>query len=346
MGDQVETYAGPIPWWEGISPTMVSRTILNENLTGDEMLKAASLDWTVSKRPLYFGKDPNKVIADADAAGLDNGAVEAALAETPFQVPNFVATVRDSDDAYLGMVTPTYHIVDNSILAELGDALKGEGADWHTAGSLYGGRIVWLQAVLDRELMINGDPSKYAAYLLLTAGHDGNHPVTFANTPTRVVCANTMAMALGGAVAKINLRHTANVANRLDSVRKALGIANDYLDRFEVVANQMAAIPMSLMEIGLFTEKLIPSNPEVEHAYKTEAQRQEIIDLFTSSPTLDGVPQTAYRAFQAVAEWTDHFAMVRDTKSANAADRRAMSIIEGPAYAMKSAALKLLVPAA
>jgi hypothetical protein len=99
------------------------------------------------------------------------------------------------------------------------------------------------------------------------------------------------------------------------------------------------------MEIGLFTEKLIPSNPEVEHAYKTEAQRQEIIDLFTSSPTLDGVPQTAYRAFQAVAEWTDHFATVRDTKSANAADRRALSIIEGPAYAMKSAALKLLSPA-
>ena len=346
MPDQVESFAGPTPWWAGISPTMKSMTILDKNLTGDEMLKAASLDWTVSKRPLVYGRDPSRVIADADAAGLDNEAVEAALEETPFQVPNFVATVRDSDDAYLGMVTPTYQIVQNSILAELGDALKGEGADYHTAGSLFGGRIVWLQAVLDRAITINGDPSKYAAYLLLTAGHDGNHPVQFANTPTRVVCANTMHAALGGAVAKISLRHTANIANRLDEVRKALGMANQYIDRFEAAANQMVTVPMSLMEIGLFTEKLLPSNPEVEHAYRTEAQRQEIVDLFSNSPTLDGVPFSAYRAFQAVAEWTDHFAPVRDTKSANAADRRAMSILEGPAYALKSAALKLLVPAA
>ena len=60
MPDMVETYAGPIPWWEGISPTMVSRTILNENLTGDEMLKAASLDWTVSKRPLLLRQGPEQ----------------------------------------------------------------------------------------------------------------------------------------------------------------------------------------------------------------------------------------------------------------------------------------------
>jgi phage/plasmid-like protein (TIGR03299 family) len=304
---------------------MKSMVILDKNLTGEEMLKAASLDWSVSKRPLFYEQ------ADAEVATI--------------QVPNFVATVRDSDDAYLGLVTPTYQIVQNSVLAELGDALKGEGADYHTAGSLFGGRIVWLQAILDREIMVNGDPSKYAAYLLITAGHDGNHPVQFANTPTRVVCANTMSMALDGAKAKISLRHTANVANRLDEVRKALGMANQYIERFETVANLMATVPMSLMEIGLFTEKLIPSNPEVEHAYRTESQRQEIIDLFTSSPTLDGVPHTAYRAFQATCEYADHFAPVRDTKSANAADRRALSVIEGPAFAMKSAALRLLTPA-
>ena len=328
MSDSVETYAGAgaVPWWLNTSTTMRSVVILDKNLTGDEMLKAASLDWSVSKRPLFYEK------ADEEVASI--------------QVPNFVATVRDSDDAYLGMVTPTYQIVQNSVLAELGDALKGEGADYHTAGSLFGGRIVWLQAVLDRAITINGDPSKYAAYLLITAGHDGNHPVQFANTPTRVVCANTCHMALDGAKAKISLRHTANIANRLDEVRKALGMANQYIDRFETVANQMAAVPMSLMEIGLFTEKLLPSNPEVEHAYRTEAQRQEIIDLFSNSPTLDGVAPSAYRAFQATCEWADHFAPVRDTKSANAADRRAISVLEGSAFALKGAALKLLVPAA
>jgi phage/plasmid-like protein (TIGR03299 family) len=324
MPDMIETYAGPTAWWEGISPTMVTRTLLDKNLTSAEMLKAASLDWTVSKRPLFFEK------ADEEIATI--------------QVPNFVATVRDSDDAYLGMVTPTYQIVQNSVLAELGDALKGAGADWHTAGSLYGGRIVWLQAVIERELFIHGDPSKYAAYLLIRAGHDGNHTVDFVNTPQRVVCANTMTMAIAGAKARIGLRHTTNVANRLDEVAKALGMANDYLDRFEEVANELTTIPMSLTDIGAFTEKLIPTNPQSEHPYKTEKQRQEIIDLFSASPTLDGVAFTAYRAFQAVAEWTDHVATINDTKTAYAADRRADSILDGNAFAVKTAALKLLTP--
>jgi phage/plasmid-like protein (TIGR03299 family) len=326
MPDMVETYAGPVAWWEGISPTMKSRTILNENLTGPEILKAADLGWTVSKRPLFYG--PNPDLADTGLAS----------------VPKMVATVRDSDNSFLGLVSPSYQIVQNDLMAEMADILAGEGAKCHTAGSLYSGQIVWLLAVLDRELFIDGDPSKYASYLLLTQGHDGKHSVTFANTPTRVVCANTMHAALDGAKAKISLRHTANVASRLDEVRKALGMANQYIDRFEQVANQLTTIPMTLKDIEAFTVKLIPTDPNSEHPYKTEAQRQEIAELFAGSKTLVDVPFTAYRAFQAVAEWTDHVATVKDTKTAHAADRRAMSVIEGPAYAMKSAALKLLVP--
>jgi hypothetical protein len=153
-----------------------------------------------------------------------------------------------------------------------------------------------------------------------------------------------MHAALDGAEAKISLRHTANVAQRLGEVRKALGMANQYIDRFEAVANQLTTIPMSLTDLAAFTTKLIPTNPDSEHPYKTEAQRQEIAQLFAGSKTLVDVPFTAYRAFQAVSEYADHVATVKDTKTAHAADRRAMSVIEGPAYAMKSAALKLLVP--
>jgi phage/plasmid-like protein (TIGR03299 family) len=328
MPDMVEHFAGAgaIPWWAGTSPTMKSMTILDENKTGHEMLVAASLDGTVSKRPLFYGPNPDLA---------DTGMVK---------VPGMVATVRDDDNQFLGLVSPSYQIVQNELMAEMADILIGEGAKCHTVGSLYAGKIVWLLAVLDRELFINGDPSKYASYLLLTQGHDGKHPVTFANTPTRVVCANTMHAALEGAKAKISLRHTANIASRLDEVRKALGMANQYIDRFEAVANQLTTIPTTLKDIEAFTVKLIPTDPNSEHPYKTEAQRQEIAELFAGSKTLVDVPFPAYRAFQAVSEWTDHVATVRDTKTAHSADRRAMSIIEGPAYAMKSAALKLLVP--
>jgi phage/plasmid-like protein (TIGR03299 family) len=325
MPDMIETYAGPVAWWEGSSPTMVSRTILDRNLTPDEMLDAAGLRWNVSKRTVTYD-DPTT--------------------NAPSVVPGLVATVRDTDGQYLGMVGPTYNIVQNEELGRLGEILRGEGATCHTAGSIYGGKQVWMLWELDAEIMVKGDPSKYANYLLLTNGHDGYHTLRFANTPTRVVCANTLHMALGGAKARFSLRHTSGMDGRLDDVRKALGFAADYAKTYVKVANDLAKHKMSLEDLMAFTVKLLPADETVEHAWNTERQRQEIADLFDHSRTLEGVPFTFYRALQAVAEWTDHVGVAKTTRAGNGADRQVTSVLEGPAFDTKSRALALLVASA
>jgi phage/plasmid-like protein (TIGR03299 family) len=322
MSDAVETYAGPQAWWEGISPTVRERVILDKNLTGKEMLEAASIDWTVSKQPLFV------------------------TGEHAVKVPFYMAVQRDSDGAVLGVVRDTYQTINNEALAELGDAIRDNGgADWHTAGSLFEGRVVWMLAKLDKDIYIRGDESPIEDYLLLTTGHDGRHAVTAHQTPMRVVCANTLTAAIGASKTSYSMKHTANVQVRIEEARKALDIHFKYVQSMEDFLNSLADKPMTFDEVTRFTEVLLPANPQSEHPYKTEAAREGILALYRNSQTLVGVPDTAYRAYQAVAEYTDHVQKYGDTKKSKGEDRRALSIIEGPALAVKSRAARLLVKA-
>ena len=93
------------------------------------------------------------------------------------------------------------------------------------------------------------------------------------------------------------------------------------------------------------TEGLLPVDPKTDNPYKTLAQREGILALYQNSQTLVGVAPTAYRMYQAVTEYTDHIAPMFKTRRGSAEDRRAASIVDGPAFALKSRAAALLVKA-
>jgi hypothetical protein len=87
---------------------------------------------------------------------------------------------------------------------------------------------------------------------------------------------------------------------------------------------------------------LLPVDPKSDNPYKTLEQRAGILALFDHSSTMDGVAPSGYRMYQAVSEYADHFVPVFKTKRGSAEDRRADSIVDGSAYALKSRALALL----
>lgn len=328
MSDQVETYAGVwTPWWAGISPTAKSMEVLPGEVTAHDMIRAAGLDWTASKR---------RVVAE----DLDG--------QLTVPVPAWEAITRDSDNAFLGMVTPTYHILQNAEMADWADAIIRSAGDALavSAGSLLGGKRVWLQLKLGEQVLIDGDPSPLDMLFLVTTGHDGRHALGATVNPQRVVCANTLTMNLAGSKHTYYARHTSGMASRIEDAQQALGIAFKYVETYKEVAAKLMTVPLSPIEAIAFTEQLLPTNPTVEHAYRTEAQRKAILDLFTGSATLDGVGMNGYRMVQAVAEYTDHVQTFRATKLGSSDDKQALSIIEGGAIDLKTAAVKLLVPAA
>lgn len=112
-------------------------------------------------------------------------------------ISGFKANVRDSDNSVLGIVTDRYKVVQNMEAFAFTDALLGEGVRYETAGSLQNGRRTWMLARLPHQYIINGE--EITPYLVFMNSHDGSGSIKVAMTPVRVVCQNTLNLALATA---------------------------------------------------------------------------------------------------------------------------------------------------
>lgn len=315
-----------IPWHELGTP-------IDGTADADTMRVAAGLDWEVVKGPLLtygVGENSTKLLP----------------------VPGRVATIRNIDSHVIATVGETYQPIQNSELFEFAEALvsTGEGVQFETAGALFDGRVAWaLASIPDQAIRIDGDDSAIMPYLVLSTGHDGLRAFMASFTPVRVVCANTLAMAMKGARETYVIRHTVRALDKVEEAKKALKLNVEYINALRAASVQLMKRRMSLSEAMAFTEVLIPSTAvEPEKAVKAQRQRDSIISLYQNSTTLEGVtrPGTAYRLLQATAEFVDHGKIYRATKKGTAEDARAIAILDGQGFDIKERALRLLLPAA
>jgi phage/plasmid-like protein (TIGR03299 family) len=299
-------------------------------MTGEQVFEACpALDFTVAKAPL------TTTVSQTYPPGL--------TVEHDVAVPDYAAVVRTDTRAVLGVVGATYALYQNRDLVTFGDAvLASTAAKYDTAGSLWRGRVVWVEMEVGEEYRVPGDESKWVRRLLVTTGHDGRHALTAKRTNTRVVCANTFAVAVGGAGATFTIRHTANMDVAVEDVRWALSLAVRNDEAVEAFFGDLAKKPISLKGFEDFVEVLVPANPEVERPWRTQREWATMRALFTDSPTLSGVPWTHYRALQAVGEYADHYRTYRVRRGATPEESRALSIMEGSAQALKDRAAVLL----
>jgi phage/plasmid-like protein (TIGR03299 family) len=245
---------------------------------------------------------------------------------------------------------PGFRIFQPSELVALGDELLGRsGAYYHTGGSLYDGKIIWLLAKFDKAIHVRGDGSPIEDYLALINGFDGRHGCTALTGMVRIVCGNTCAQAIAGARDKVTLRHTPGMENRVGQIRAVLDVHVQYRETLEAVLNRLTEKPMTIDEVKQFTTVLVPDPVDPDAAVKKhprlQLSRDLITALFAQSPTLEGVPFTAYRAYQAVTEYADNYRRYGDTKLKRGSDLRATSVIEGPAYDLKTDAVRILLKA-
>ena len=166
MAANVETmfYTRVAPW-HGLGIRVESA------LSSQEALQASGLDWNVVQRPIMTS------------------------AYEP--IPGYKANIRDIDNKILGVVSDRYRVVQNAEAFAFTDALLGEGVKYETAGSLQEGRRIWLLAKLPDKYIIEGE--QIEPYLVFSSSHDGSGAIKVAMTPVRVVCQNTLNMALSSA---------------------------------------------------------------------------------------------------------------------------------------------------
>lgn len=175
MAANIETmfYTRTAPWHN-------MGTRVDEALTSKDALIYAGLDWQVLQEPVY-----------TSAGELVSG---------------YKVNVRDIDRNILGVVSDRYKIVQNEEAFSFTDALLGEGVKYETAGSIANGKIVWMLAKMPQRYIISGDAIE--PYLVFSNTHDGSGAIRVAMTPIRVVCQNTLNLALRGAQRSWSARHT------------------------------------------------------------------------------------------------------------------------------------------
>ena len=204
----------------------------------DEALDKAGLGWRVTHGDVLVVKAPEWT----DDFGTEHPA-------ELIPAKGFKANIREDTGEVLGIVSDEYEVVDNRDAFRFLDALIGSELYFETAGSLWGGRRVWVLARLPEYIELGGDQS--ATYVYVANSHDGSMAVTAAVTPIRIVCANTLGAALRqaehGASAQrtFRFRHTGNLQAKFAEARQVLGMTINYQKQFKVLADRLALEPIS-----------------------------------------------------------------------------------------------------
>ena len=265
--------------WHGLG------TRVEEAPASSDALRMAGLDWNVVQRNIQ----------------VCGGA----------KIQNYKANVRDSDGAVLGVVSDRYKIVQNAEAFEFTDSLIGGDVRYETAGSLNGGRKIWLLAKLP-ETEIVGD--KTEPYLCFTNTHDGSGAIRACMTPIRVVCNNTLNLALGSARRAWSVRHTGDMASKMHEARVCLEMACAYMDELGQTADRLANTTVSRDKLGEILDEMFPITED-----STDREKQNIQKLKDDymvcyfAPDIMKFRGTAWGAVNAMSDMISHNAPRRKT---------------------------------
>ena len=291
-------FAGKAPW-HGLG------TVVEGDMNSEEAIMHSGMGWTVVKQQLTFTW--NGFPSDANSWGI----------------------IRQDTGAYLGTVGSRYVPVQNEEGFKFLDSVIGEfGARYESAGSIYGGKSVWMLAHMPRNrFTINGDTIE--PYVLFTNCHDGSGSAWCFPTTVRVECANTFRTASREKSKGMSIRHTGNIKCKIDSAREALGLA---VEGFEQFKNQAEVLVSKKVDAKVYANSVLDEILEItqadivagerafvektgfdaDEAYqflrsKIERRGEILDDIMTRYESERCHPKgTAWAAFNAITEHADH----------------------------------------
>lgn len=285
MAHMVETMFSyrQVPW-HGLG------RIVEEAPDSKTAIKLAELDWTVEQEQIQLVK---------------NGVI----------IKDFYANVRSADDSVLGIVSGKYKIVQNYEAFEFTDVLLGEGVKYEAAGSLCNGKKVWLLAKLEDRFKLVGDDTE--VYLGFFNSHDGKGSVRAFITPVRVVCWNTLNMALKNASRSWSTIHAGSMQEKLKEAQRTLELTNIYMNKLSETAEILADKKITNNDVTEFTEMLFPIGDDMSDRKKNNIIdiRQELLYRYNKAPDLKKFNGTAWGLVGAVSDLVSHSAPRRNTKT-------------------------------
>ena len=284
------------PAWHGLG------TVFDTEVTTSKMLELAHLDnWNVRLEDV------------AVPEGFSSDKTYSFVTRTnPFN--------KDQNDI-LGVVGERYKVLQNEDLFSFGDNILDGGGRWETAGSIKGGRQVFGSLALERETVLdpNGVADKVKTYLLINTSHDGSVAIQASITPVRVVCANTLNLALTSLKGKKNapkqsfkIRHTQTAEGKIAVAREALGLANRYMDEFDLMAKAMIEKTVTDNQFLEIIAKAYPApEKDAKGSFKKYDSKVDTLQGIYKGQFNNTIAGTAWGAFNALTERLDWYRSAR-----------------------------------
>ena len=284
MSANVETmfYVREEPW-HGLG------TEVKEAPTSADALIYAGLDWAVEQKNVY----------------TEDGTL----------IPGYKANIRNTDNATLGIVSTKYKVVQNEDAFRFTDNLLSSGVTYETAGALQNGRKVWMLARMPQRYIIAGD--EIAPYLVVMNSHDGSSGIKVAMTPIRVVCQNTLNLALGSAKRIWTTKHTENVMLRVHEARETLMLAETYMGELGRSIDELSQIRLSDRKAMEFMEEFFPVGNDVLEGQRKNNMRllEDMKMRYWDAPDLSNMGKNGYRFINAVSDFATHADPIRRTRN-------------------------------
>lgn len=296
---QTMAYVGAEPW-HGLGQRLQPRQPL------EAWQQAASMDWTIEASPVRFF----------------NGS------ETLHSFPEQLVLHRSDNHAPLAVVSQRFQVVQpREILEFYRDLSEVSGFELETAGVLKGGKKFWALARTGQSTTLKGHDT-VKGYLLLATACDGTLATTAQFTSVRVVCNNTLHIALGDNLGAVKVSHRSMF--EANTVKRQLGIAVSSWDGFMMRMQALAACKITDAQAQAFLHKVLGTHPQApEKAFRA------VYDLYQGhgqGSDLASAQGTAWGLVNAVTEYADH------SKRARSSDHRLDSAWFGPGAQLKQAA--------
>lgn len=284
MAAEVETmfYVREAPW-HGLG------TRVEEALTSKEALIASGLNWKVEQKEIFT--------------------------EDGVTVQGYYANVRNTDYKVLGVVTNRYQIVQNSEAFAFTDSLIENGVKYETAGALKDGKKTWILARLPETYRMVDD--KVVPYIVFSNSHDGAGAIKVAMTPVRVVCQNTLNLALDTASRIWSTNHTGDIDSKMDDAKMTLFMAKSYMSELTKEAKRLNARKVLDDEVEEYIKELlpIPTNASELMERNVISLRNDMRMRYFYAPDLQHVGNNGYRFINAVSDFATHAKPLRETAS-------------------------------
>lgn len=270
-----------------------------------------------------------------ELAGLGNWNVhlETFTAASGSMSDDLRAIVRETDHKVLGVATHLYKPIQNERMFSFMDSLVADGVmRYETAGSLFGGKKVWVLARLAKDMRIGNDD--YHQYLLLVAGHDSFFSLKVYPTEVRVVCNNTLQQA-ARTPAAIRVVHAGDTDRKLEAATAALKITTEATRNMQAWLERLAAKKMTENEVELVRERIFGSLDE-----ETPTRRKHAIESFMQiyAAEEEHAGRSGYSVLQAITGYGDHVIRLRNAGG----EEKMRSIFSGAGLKFKQKGIKQL----